>query len=94
MPCAAELCSSTLTHSRSAITLALWLIGGVSAFRAGLLVVSQLLGGIAAAGLIAALTPFGGAESVMTTLGEGVNVGQGLFIEVRGPPFERSPCMH
>lgn len=64
-----------------AITLALWLIGGLSAFRAALLVVSQLLGGIAAAGLVAALTPFGGAESVETNLGTGVNIGQGLFIE-------------
>jgi len=62
--------------------LALWLIGGLSAFRAALLVVSQLLGGIAAAGLVAALTPFGGAEMVTTTLGTNVNVAQGLFIEV------------
>ncbi|UZJ57584.1 hypothetical protein CBS101457_006904 [Exobasidium rhododendri] len=64
-----------------AITLALWLIGGLSAFRAVLLVVSQLLGGIAAAALVAALTPFGGAEMVETNLGTGVNVAQGLFIE-------------
>jgi aquaporin related protein len=64
-----------------AITLALWLIGGLSAFRACLLVVAQLLGGIAAAALVAALTPFGGAQMTETTLGNGVNVGQGLFIE-------------
>lgn len=64
-----------------AITLALYLIGGLKAFRAVLLLVSQLAGGIAGAALVAALTPFGGAESVTTTLGPGVNIGQGLFIE-------------
>jgi aquaporin related protein len=65
-----------------AITLALWLIGGVKAVRACLLVVAQLLGGIFAAGLVAALTPNGGVASVQTTLGPGVNTAQGLFIEV------------
>ena len=75
--------------SLRAITLALWLIGGLGWFRACLLVVSQLLGGIAAAALVAALTPFGGAQLVETTLGPGVNVGQGLFIEVSVCRF---PC--
>lgn len=42
---------------------------------------AQLAGGIAGAGLVAALTPFGGADTVTTTLGPGVNIGQGLFIE-------------
>ncbi|CAO1632916.1 unnamed protein product [Jaminaea pallidilutea] len=64
-----------------AITLALFLIGGLSSFRAVLLCVAQILGGIAGAGLVAVLTPFGGASSVNTTLGTGVNIGQGLFIE-------------
>lgn len=61
--------------------MALWLIGGLGALRAILLVVAQLAGGIAGAALVAALTPFGGAQSVTTTLGPGVNIGQGLFIE-------------
>ncbi|CAO1633497.1 unnamed protein product [Parajaminaea phylloscopi] len=64
-----------------AITLSLFLVGGLSAFRAALLTVAQLAGGIAGAGLVAALTPFGGVDSVATTLGSGVNVAQGLFIE-------------
>lgn len=64
-----------------AITLALYLIGGLGAFRAALLVVSQIAGGIAGAALVAALTPFGGASTVTTTLGTGVNIGQGVFIE-------------
>lgn len=61
--------------------MALFLIGGLSSFRAVLLCVAQILGGIAGAGLVAVLTPFGGASSVNTTLGTGVNIGQGLFIE-------------
>ncbi|PWN86948.1 aquaporin-like protein [Acaromyces ingoldii] len=64
-----------------AVTLALFATGGLSVFRCVLLIVSQLCGGIAAAALVAALTPFGGAESLKTTLGTGVNVTQGLFIE-------------
>ncbi|PWN22151.1 aquaporin-like protein, partial [Microstroma glucosiphilum] len=64
-----------------AITLALYLIGGLSWFRAGLLFISQILGGIAGAALVAALTPFGGVGTVTTTLSTGVNVAQGFFIE-------------
>jgi hypothetical protein len=65
-----------------AITFALWLIGGLTAFRASLLVVAQILGGISASALVAALTPFGGVSSLRNTLGVGTNVVQGLFIEV------------
>ncbi|PWN40743.1 aquaporin-like protein [Ceraceosorus guamensis] len=64
-----------------AITFALWLVGAVPAFRAILLVLAQLLGGIAGAALVAALTPFGGADSTRTTLEPGINIGQGLMIE-------------
>ncbi|CAO1615369.1 unnamed protein product [Sympodiomycopsis kandeliae] len=64
-----------------AITLALFLIGGLTTFRAGLLVVAQLAGGIAGAALVAGLTPFGGVKTVTTTLGPGVNIAQGLFLE-------------
>jgi hypothetical protein len=72
----------TLTLSlTSAITLALFLCGGLSWYRALLLAISQTLAGITAAALLAALTPFGGAQLVVTTLGKGVNVAQGLFIE-------------
>lgn len=79
--------SSSSLHGHHAdlfgsVTLALFATGGLSVFRCVLLVVSQLCGGIAAAALVAALTPFGGAESLKTTLGTGVNVPQGLFIEV------------
>lgn len=46
-----------------AVTLALWLIGGVPTLRACMLVVSQIAGGIAGAGLVAAMTPYGGGAS-------------------------------
>lgn len=72
------------------VTLSLFAVGGLSLFRCGLLIVAQLLGGIAAAALVAALTPFGGAESLKTELGTGVNVTQGLFIEV-GFTLEHEP---
>jgi aquaporin related protein len=65
-----------------AITFALWLIGGLTAFRAVLLVTAQLLGGIAASALIAGLTPFGGIELLRNTLGNETTTAQGLFIEV------------
>lgn len=67
----------------SAVTLALALVGPLTPFRAVLLLVAQILGGIAAAALIAALTSFGGISTVETKLGVGVNIAQGLFIEVR-----------
>ena len=64
-----------------AITLALWFIGGVESFRAVLLVIAQLAGGILGAGLVALLTPYGGVENTITTLAPFVNVAQGLFME-------------
>jgi aquaporin related protein len=64
-----------------AITLALYLIGGLTAHRAVILTISQTLGGIAGSALVAALTPFGGVESVMTKLDPRVNMAQGVFLE-------------
>lgn len=64
-----------------AVTLALFLIGVVPALRALLLFFAQIAGGIAAAALIAALTPFGGSRQVATKLGTDVNFAQGVFIE-------------
>ena len=40
-----------------AITIALWLCGAVSSLRAVILIVAQYAGGIAAAGLVACMTP-------------------------------------
>lgn len=64
----------------SQVTLALVLCGGLPILRAILVVIAQLLGGIAAAGVVSALFP--GPMNVTTTLGGGANIAQGLFIEM------------
>jgi aquaporin related protein len=56
------------------------LIGALPWFRGALLFVVQLLGGMTAAALIAAMLP--GELSVQTTLGGGTSIAQGLFIEM------------
>lgn len=61
------------------VTLALALVGAVPPLRAILLVVTQLLAGMAAAGAADAMTP--GPVSFINTLGEGVSRTRGLWIE-------------
>ena len=56
------------------------LIGAVPWIRGGLVFISQILGGICAAGIVAVLFP--GPLAVRTTLGGGASVAQGLFIEM------------
>ena len=56
------------------------LVGALSWVRGALLVVSQILGGMAAAGVVLALFP--GPLKVRTSLGGGTSVTQGLFIEM------------
>lgn len=56
------------------------LIGALSWVRGGLLIASQILGGIAAAGVVLALFP--GPLNVRTSLGGGTSTVQGLFIEM------------
>lgn len=58
----------------------MFLVGAVPLVRACLLTVAQILGGMAAAGLVSALFP--GALNVQTSLGNGTSVVQGLFIEM------------
>jgi aquaporin rerated protein, other eukaryote len=62
------------------VTLALCLIGAVPWVRGGLVLISQMVAGIAAAGIVSALFP--GPLAVRTTLGPGVSIVQGLFIEM------------
>ncbi|KAK1751396.1 aquaporin-like protein [Echria macrotheca] len=63
-----------------AVTLACVLVGGLPVLRAVVVVVAQLLGGIAAAGVVSGLFP--GDMAVDTGLGtSGTSVVQGLFIE-------------
>lgn len=56
------------------------MVGGLPAARSIVVILAQLLGGIAAAGVVSALFP--GPLAVDTTLGGGASVVQGLFIEV------------
>ncbi|KJY01104.1 hypothetical protein TI39_contig303g00049 [Zymoseptoria brevis] len=63
-----------------AVTLGMCLIGALPWFRGALLFLVQILGGMTAAALIAAMLP--GELSVQTTLGGGTSVAQGLFLEM------------
>ncbi|OAX83267.1 hypothetical protein ACJ72_02378 [Emergomyces africanus] len=63
-----------------AVTLSLLLVGAIGPLRAALVVVAQLLGGIAAAGVASAIFPI--PLTVGTRLGRGTSIAQGLFIEM------------
>ncbi|GAP93480.1 putative aquaporin rerated other eukaryote [Rosellinia necatrix] len=63
-----------------AVTIGLAAVGAVPPARAAVVIVSQLAGGIAAAGLVAGLLPNG--LYIATVLSNDTSVAQGLFIEV------------
>ncbi|KAI1107362.1 aquaporin-like protein [Jackrogersella minutella] len=63
-----------------AVTVGMMLIGAVDYIRGPLVIFSQIVGGIAAAAVILALTPK--PLNVLTSLGGGTSVVQGLFIEM------------
>ncbi|KAL2832530.1 hypothetical protein BDW59DRAFT_169382 [Aspergillus cavernicola] len=63
-----------------AVTLALCLVGGMPIMRGLCVFAAQLVGGIAAAGVVSALFP--GSLNVTTRLGGGASISQGLFIEM------------
>ncbi|KAI1145678.1 aquaporin-like protein [Nemania diffusa] len=63
-----------------AVTIGLMAIGAVGFVRGVIVIISQLLGGIAAAGLVLGLQP--GGLHVSTTLSTDTSVAQGFFIEV------------
>ena len=62
------------------MTLALCLIGACKWVRGLLVFIGQILGGIAAAGIVSCLFP--SAMNVSTTLGGGTSIVRGLFIEM------------
>jgi len=68
-----------------AVTLSLYLIGGLKPIRAILLTIAQIAGGIAGSALVEGLTPAnvpnGGIASTITKLEAGVDIAQGLFLE-------------
>jgi len=74
--------SALSEHSNLAfqVTLGLCLIGAVPFSRGGLVFISQMLGGMAAAGVVNTLFP--GPLAVTTTLSGGTNKAQGVFIEM------------
>lgn len=63
-----------------AVTLGMMVVGATGYSRGLLIVVSQVLGGIAASGVVSAMMP--NVLAVKTELGGGTTVVQGLFIEV------------
>lgn len=56
------------------------LVGALPWFRGVLLFIVQIIGGIAAAGLVSCMFP--GTLNVQTTLGGNTSITQGLFIEM------------
>ncbi|OGM44052.1 aquaporin [Aspergillus bombycis] len=64
----------------ASVTLALCLCGGMHPVRGILVFASQIVAGIASAGVVSCLFP--GALSVQTRLGGGTSISQGLFIEM------------
>ncbi|KAF9693825.1 hypothetical protein EKO04_008258 [Ascochyta lentis] len=63
-----------------AVTLGLYLIGALTTVRAILCFVSQMIAGMCAAAVVSAMFP--GDLNVSTTLGTGVSIAQGLFMEM------------
>lgn len=63
-----------------AVTLGMCLIGAVNWLRGGLIFITQILGAMAAAGVVSALFP--GPLNVTTSLSTGTSVVRGLFIEM------------
>jgi glycerol uptake facilitator-like aquaporin len=62
------------------VSVALALIGAITWLKAALLILSQILAGIAAAGIVSALFP--GNLAVRTRLGPDTSIVRGLFIEM------------
>ncbi|GJD05083.1 aquaporin [Colletotrichum higginsianum] len=63
-----------------AVTLGMMVVGATGYSRGILIIVSQILGGIAASGVVSAMMP--NVLAVKTELGGGTTVVQGLFIEM------------
>lgn len=64
-----------------AVTFGMMLVGATGYLRGFLIIIAQILAGIAASGVVSAMLP--GPLAVRTELGGGTSVTQGLFIEVR-----------
>ena len=78
--CAGQRLSREFPLTRTQVTLGMCLIGAVNWTRGGLIFISQIIGSMAAAGVVSALFP--GALNVSTTLGGSTSIVRGLFIEM------------
>ncbi|KAL5117166.1 Aquaporin-1 [Pleosporales sp. CAS-2024a] len=63
-----------------AVTMGMMLVGATGYLRGALVIVSQIVGGIAASAVVSAMMP--NVLAVRTELGGGTTVVQGLFIEI------------
>lgn len=63
-----------------AVTLGMMIVGATAYIRGLLIIVAQILGGLAASALVSAMFP--GPLNVRTELGGGTSITQGLFIEM------------
>jgi hypothetical protein len=64
------------------VTFSLFLVGAVPALRCGVVIVAQMLGGIAAAAVVSGILP--GDLTVNNRLGDETSITRGLFIEMFG----------
>lgn len=63
-----------------AVTLGMMLVGALTYRRGLLIIISQVLGAIAASGVVLAMLP--SPLNIRTSLGGGTTIAQGLFIEM------------
>jgi aquaporin rerated protein, other eukaryote len=73
-------CSMRLTTHTLQVSMAMMIVGAVPYMRGCLVIIAQILGGIASSAVVSAMLP--GPLQVRTELGGGTSVVQGLFIEV------------
>jgi aquaporin rerated protein, other eukaryote len=64
------------------VTFSLFLVGAVPALRSVVVMLAQMLGGIAAAAVVSGILP--GELTVNSRLGDETSVARGLFIEMFG----------
>lgn len=69
-----------VTEYNLQVTLALCICRVINPLRGALIFAAQLIGGIAAAGVVSCLFP--GGLNIQTRLGGGTSIVQGLFIEM------------
>lgn len=64
-----------------AVAFAMFAAGGIDVVRFVLVILAQLVGSIAASGLVVGLLP-GNGIAARTSLGDGISLSQGVFLEM------------